>query len=67
MHPLKRFIKKHNLNNSEFVRKYKIDLTPECIGYFINGKRTPRKKSALEISKKTGIPPEHLVFPENYN
>ena len=56
---LKEYMKKKNLSRKELAKK--LGITEQYLSFIFSGKRTFGKKTALRISKITGIPLEKLI------
>ena len=64
-HPLKQYMKKTGFSQADLSRMFEI--SESIISYYLNGKRNIGKRTALHISKITGIPAMELIFPFGEN
>jgi plasmid maintenance system antidote protein VapI len=65
IHPLEKYMKKTGLSQADLSRMFEI--SESIISYYLNGKRNIGKRTALHISKITGIPVMELIFPFGEN
>lgn len=65
MHPLQKYMKETGRSRADLSRMF--DVSEAIISYYLSGKRSIGKRTALHISKITGIPVIDLIFPFGEN
>jgi transcriptional regulator with XRE-family HTH domain len=65
IHPLEKYMKKTGLSQADLSRMFKI--SESIISYYLRGKRSIGKRTAIHISRLTGIPVIQLIFPFGEN